>query len=58
MTRRIFMTEFANLANHEYTDPMDLAKTIYKTLTIADAAMYLQVRYWVDSSATLLATAN
>lgn len=43
MTRRVFMTEFANLANHEYTDPMNLARTIYQTLTIADAAMYLQV---------------
>lgn len=41
MTRRVFMTEFANLSFHEYTDPLDLAKTIYQTLTVADANCYL-----------------
>lgn len=42
MTRRLMMTEYASLRNHKPGDPILLARTIYETLTVGEACMYLQ----------------
>lgn len=40
--KKVFMTEYANLQDHQVGDPLKLARCMYETLTIADAGMYLQ----------------
>jgi hypothetical protein len=37
MTRRLFMTEYANLKNHLPGDPLIMARTIYETIVTAEA---------------------
>jgi hypothetical protein len=44
MTRRLFMTEYANLKNHAPNDPLIHARTVYQTIVTAEACQYLQ---WV-----------
>lgn len=41
--KKVFMTEYANLADHEDGDPLLLARSVFETLTVSNAAMYLQV---------------
>lgn len=38
---KIYMTEFANLVPHELEDPLDFARVVHMTLTLGNAAMYL-----------------
>lgn len=40
-TKELYMTEYAKLGWHEYTDPLRLGIIIHNTLTITDCKMYL-----------------
>lgn len=39
--KKLFMSEYANLANHQPRDPLLLSRTIYHTLTESHSGMYL-----------------